>query len=340
MSKIEQKPSFAVCYACDDNYEMFAAISMLSLFENNPDTGSYIVMVLGDNLSKKTQCHFKELAAEHHCEILICNVHERLEWMKNNGCTSKVANSSMAAYSRLFFQEFIPPDVKRVLYIDCDTIVNSDISDLHSFDMKDNVIAALWDVIPVKYNEILGVSKRNHYFNSGVMLIDCKKWINGKYQLKITTHLVEHFGKYMYCDQDVLNIVLDGKAAPLPPEYNFFPHFQQFTPAQTRYLMDADEDWYYTDAQFEKAKNCPRIIHYGYAFTGRPWVKGNLNELTYKWDEYLSKSIYRDYIKKKEPLDKRIIVRVLYKICPRGIFVRFYKMKNFRWMKADMYDKK
>lgn len=341
MNKIKSKPTFAICYACDDNYEMLTAISMLSLLENNPNTANYIILILGDNLSAKTKDHFAEMAKAHNCEIKICNVRDDLDYLKVNGCRSNVANNSLSTYSRLFFEKHVPDEVERLLYIDSDTIVNSDISFLYNFNLNEDVMAAVWDFIPVKYNRILGIDTDNHYVNAGVLLIDVKKWKNGKYQDKIVNHLTQYFGKYCFCDQDIINIVLEGKIAKLPPEYNFFPQFQQFTPAQVRCLIDADETQYYTDAELINAKKCPRIIHYvSGAVCGQPWIKGNSNELSYIWDSWLEKSIYKGYIKKRKKFGKRVITRTLYRVLPRNVFVLLYRIKGFGWMKEDMYEQK
>ena len=82
----------------------------------------------------------------------------------------------MAQYSRLYLADLYPSSVKKVLYLDCDTIVLSSIEEIWNINLGDNIIAALNDAFSSLYRRNIGLRKTDIMFNSGVMLIDLDKW--------------------------------------------------------------------------------------------------------------------------------------------------------------------
>lgn len=66
------------------------------------------------------------------------------------------------AFGRFLIPELVDED--RVLYLDCDLIVNDNLNKLFEIDFGDKMLFAVRD-----YNE-------NNWFNSGVMFINNRKW--------------------------------------------------------------------------------------------------------------------------------------------------------------------
>ena len=110
-------------------------------------------------------------------------------------------------------------DERRVLWLDTDTIVEQDISDLFDIDLGDNYVAMVEEPTRSKYPFV--------YHNAGVMLIDLgvlradgihRKWI----RLVNTEPLTA-------MDQDAVNIICQGEILTLPPEWNDAGHITQRT---------------------------------------------------------------------------------------------------------------
>jgi len=92
-----------------------------------------------------------------------------------------------AAFTRLFIPDYIP-HASRALWLDTDTIVQTDVSILRSFSMKYSLAAALenpiiaefeigyWPQSEANYSRSIGKNASN-LFNSGVLLIDVQKWL-------------------------------------------------------------------------------------------------------------------------------------------------------------------
>lgn len=80
------------------------------------------------------------------------------------------------SYSRLFLGTLLPAEVNRVLYLDCDTLCNSSLHDFYHMDFEGNYAAGVIDCLSDAYYELFGMDKTSRYCNSGMLLINLKKW--------------------------------------------------------------------------------------------------------------------------------------------------------------------
>lgn len=81
------------------------------------------------------------------------------------------------AYFRLKVGEVLDSSISRCVYLDTDTLVLQDIRELFFYDMKDNTIGIAKDIVATRdvvYRHKL--VERKMYGNSGVLLIELKKW--------------------------------------------------------------------------------------------------------------------------------------------------------------------
>lgn len=102
------------------------------------------------------------------------------------------------------------PDEERVLYMDVDTIVDGDISELFSLDMDGFLFGAVRE--PAKSNKIFT------YHNAGVLLMNLEL-------IRKTgrdDEMIDHLNRYPIelMDQDVLNLYCQGRIRTIGPEYN------------------------------------------------------------------------------------------------------------------------
>src|SRR5262249_44225277 len=93
--------------------------------------------------------------------------------------------------SKLFIVELLPPDVHRVLYLDCDIIVRGDVEGLWNYDLYDSVVGAVEDP-NMHYKEKLGLLPGQPYFNAGVLLVDLDRWRAGRVGPRALNFLHSH----------------------------------------------------------------------------------------------------------------------------------------------------
>lgn len=148
------------------------------------------------------------------------------------------------AYLRLFAPFVVPKDVKKLIYFDVDMIVTADVEELWEKDMLGYTMAAVLDVGKIagcKWGGIpnykdLGINADAPYFNSGMMLIDCEKWIAEDVPNKVFKAMSENIAHVNYADQYGLNVVFTGKWLQIDPLWNWFANNYHPNPKCIHYL--------------------------------------------------------------------------------------------------------
>ena len=109
---------------------------------------------------------------------------------------------------RLALHEILPEE-DRVLWLDIDTIVNADITDLFGTELDGCYVAAAEEPIRSKDPFL--------YFNAGVMILDLKKLRDGMADL-----LIRYVNRVdmRFPDQDVINLLCQGRIKPISPYWN------------------------------------------------------------------------------------------------------------------------
>ena len=155
---------------------------------------------------------------------------------------------SYAAFFRYFIADEVIED--RVLYLDSDTIVNAKLDDLFYLDLQGYAIAAVQD---------FDQSGWLTTFNSGVMVIDAKKWRENRLTQSLLELTAQHH-EHVYGDQGILNMHFGDQWLHLDKEYNFMVGLDQFL------HLSGNGEWY----QSNYYGNCePKIIHYTTEFKPR-----------------------------------------------------------------------
>jgi|GEM_PF-774057 len=140
-------------------------------------------------------------------------------------------NGSWATYYRLAVPEAL--EVERFLYVDVDTLCDTDVSLLNSLDMG-NSPAALVPEAPLSgaadryVAEQLGNSSTESYYNAGVILINRQEWLNQGVSDSALEYLQKNPAHFW--DQSALNVVLRGKVVVLDERYNTISNMRKHWP--------------------------------------------------------------------------------------------------------------
>ncbi len=140
----------------------------------------------------------------------------------------QVKHWTSAALGRLHVGDVLPPDVSRTVYLDADTLVLDDLTELLDVDLGGRTIGAVLNEVGGDRSWTLGetavFSHRGAeppgYFNSGVLLIDMDRWrAAGMTERAIA--LYRRYGhQFRTHDQDILNILCSGAWTPIPEKWN------------------------------------------------------------------------------------------------------------------------
>ncbi|MBE6703060.1 MAG: glycosyltransferase family 8 protein [Ruminococcaceae bacterium] len=327
---------FSILYAFDENYAPWAGVSMYSLFENNKDLEDLTIYCVVDNVSKPTLRKLLQQAALFGRKLTFVDATAIIQRIKE--LNIPMYRGSYTTNFRLFFHMFVKKECKRLLYIDCDTLITGSLRPLAELDMGDKVIGVVRDSLSIQYKELLGLKPEDLYFNAGVSLINIPAWNEQKITEKMLDHIQNVQARYCNPDQDLLNLVLQGRAYILPPNYNLQPHHLAFT--DETYFEVYKPAVYYTAAELEDARANPVIFHI-YRYLGDfPWHKGNLHPANALFDQYAKRSLWKDIVKK--PSNGGMIFKmekVLYKMLPRKAFLCVFReitLRKFRRQNAAL----
>ena len=169
---------------------------------------------------------------------------------------------SAAAYYRCFLADLLPEELERVLYLDGDVIVRKPLDAFYDRALKDGYVAAVKDYghITAKDYERLQLPESQGYFNSGVLLLNLPLWRNHEVLAQCTAYFAAHPERIVYDDQDLLNVVLNGKVDFVDPTWNAQDFFYR-----KRFVRDET----LPESTYTALLNDPAVVHF--TRVPKPW---------------------------------------------------------------------
>lgn len=317
MSNYTQVDQLSILYQSSEMFLPFAGVSLYSLLKNNGNVVEEIFLVCG-NISQQQKDKLESLSTEFHVKIRYINSQEIDEFLNNNGVPRY--KDSFAPYYKLFAASYVPDYVKRLLYIDADTVVTGNLDNLRHYNFGNNILAMVYDAIPKKHKAYIGL-QGNKYFNSGVVLFDLKKWRELECQQKILYHIQNVRSAYPVADQDLINVVFENRIDVLENQYNWTTLNEQFTYKNLCKIFQLKSEYYYTEKDVNDSRNNV-VIYHGLGYFGeQTWNVEGTHPFTKIWDDYLRGSPWKEYSKKKT---NRSVINIwqkrLYTILPSIIY--------------------
>lgn len=209
-----------VCYAATGQFIQLALYSAASVFLATARPDHIVIEVfVGAEELRDTAQHAQRLQDEHGWSI---NARAMTRAIPVATETSRIKNA-------LFFRFALPelfPDDEQLIYLDADTIVAGDISRLAEQKPDAAAVSACLDLLaPSRIYDHFNCAVHKQrglcdYFNSGVLLFDCPRWIELQPAWR---QLLDRAGSFLYPDQDVLNLALHDTIGRLTDDWNVPP---------------------------------------------------------------------------------------------------------------------
>ena len=200
-----------VLYSTDQNYCMHLGISLTSLLENNKKFNNIIIYIIEKDIDDKNKSILLDIVNKYNRKIKFISFNKVENRIKIDLTNSK----SKSIYARLFISNLIPESVEKILYLDCDTIVDKSLYELWNLDIEDCYVAGVQDIVPNKYKDMIGMSESDKYINSGVLLINLRLWRKITIEDKFLKFIELHNGEVPHHDQGIINGVCKGKISIL-----------------------------------------------------------------------------------------------------------------------------
>ena len=267
--------------AADDLFAMPATVTLRSSLKTLQEGWAADITVLDGGISKANRRRIVESVREFDCSISFVEVADvRISklWRRAKSCYPK------SAYFRILLPELIGDIHSKTIYLDSDLVVLKSLSELWKIDLAENYLLAASDMYVGSVEERLsgyldfdefGAALRCKYLQSGVLVLDLKKWRNDCMGDQLIDLITKH-PSFNFPDQDALNVLLANKWKEIDPRWNQTPIIFKFS------------DWKespYGESTFYQVKYDPFIIHYA---TGpKPWDPNCAHPLKHVWFEQL-----------------------------------------------------
>lgn len=202
-----------LAFVTDENYVMPTSVAITSLICNKSSDICYKIYILGHLLSQESVDLFLNFSQEN-ITILVLNSNEIFDYKVQGN-----KHVSSAAFLKFKLPELIDED--KVLYLDSDVVIQSDLSSLFYTDLEDYYAGVVLDFRSMHHKLFMNYMdyQFNTYFNSGVMLLNLQKMREDGVVSKILEHKITH--KTHFADQDSFNCILHPKVKYLDMVYNY-----------------------------------------------------------------------------------------------------------------------
>ncbi len=254
------KSEIPIFFSADDNYIPCLSVAIHSLIANSNEENNYRIIILHTGMSLLGKAEVKRMETN--------NV--RISFQNISHITTKLKKALALRlrdyYSEtIYYRMFIPsmfPEYEKAIYLDADIALQDDIANFYNTDLGDNLLAGVPDQVigsvPVftRYaKEALGIAP-NHYFNSGVLLMNLREMRKSRIEEKFLYRLINYNLDTVAPDQDYLNILCKGRVKYLPETWNKMPDYGKVYKTEELHLIHYNmfrKPWHYDDVRYQES---------------------------------------------------------------------------------------
>jgi lipopolysaccharide biosynthesis glycosyltransferase len=242
--------------ATDQNYAQHLGIMIYSLMLNTASPKLFDIYIVDGGILPEDIKRFEQIEAKFGCKLVFLKPDRKyFEKLKVFEIYSE------ATYYRYFLLDTLP--VEKMLFLDCDMVIEGDVTELYNTDQQGNILSAVYEVLcPVKHLEKINLTKS---FNAGMMLIDCKKWQEQQISQKAYQYQIDNEHLLEYPDQDSLNIILKDSWQIVPYRWNAIARL-----GLVKLGIGKADFRFFSKEEIFKEYNNPKIIHYANRLF-KPW---------------------------------------------------------------------
>lgn len=271
LSPVYRKNQTVIALSANNYYVPYVAVLLQSIKIHMDKHKNYDILILHCDITSESQRDIKQIfrwmrnASVRFCDVTSYGLQNRKLFL--------CGHFKLETYYRFLLPEILY-NYEKVLYLDADMIVKSDVSYLFETDIDGYLLAACHDAdtaglyngyFPNKkeyMDNILKIAKPYEYFQAGVILFNLKE-----FRKTFTTEQIISFAESYHwelLDQDVLNFIAQGRYKPIDMSWNVMVDWKRIRISEIISLAPQNlRDEYFA------ARANPRIIHY--AGPEKPW---------------------------------------------------------------------
>jgi len=263
-----------VC-SIDNNYVQHCCVMLLSFFENNKGS-NHSVYLLTEGLAEENKKCIQNLVESYNGSFFYYLIdHKALTLFP----IRVEDHLTIATYYRLLMADILPVYLDKVIYLDCDIVINDSVQELWDTSLDGYALAAVEELgcsLPDVY-ERLGYDEKYGYFNAGVLLVNLAYWR----EFSLTKHFFEYVVgnsiKLKSHDQDVLNALLHDKCLHIPYKWNVEEAFYHYSVIKRLKF----------NSELSFVLRHPNVLHY--TWKPKPWEPSCKHPFRINYFIYLQK---------------------------------------------------
>jgi lipopolysaccharide biosynthesis glycosyltransferase len=246
-----------VVYAFDDRFSVLVGVSIESLLYNNVDVFDRIDLhLLLHEVSEENKAKVLGIIRRYdpNGETVKPHIYEDVDTTALEGLKT-TRDWSIMTWARLLLPCFLPEDMDKVLYLDCDTVIDGSLKLLWDTDIDGYSVAGVLDCVAYAIAErerTLDLLSKP-YINAGVLLVNLEKWRGNRLSEKTILYAQNH-PDLTYVDQDAINELI-GEKKILDIKYNNNGN------RVMRYLRVSRKSRRYVYGQYEKKALLDDVRH-------------------------------------------------------------------------------
>lgn len=326
-----------VFYFSSALYASVAAVSIISLLENNKSMETIHFYIADDGIKEETKEKLADMISKYNADISYIPLPDPSELLD---FPFKDRYQIGHSYPRMCIARLLPKDMDRVLILDSDTIVLDDLSELWNIDMGDNILAGVVDCMNLKaYSRQFALKEGMIYCNAGMFLVDLKKWREQKIEEEIIKTIKEHNGNVFFFEQTLMNYSCRDRILKLPAKYNSYTLFYAFE--YDNLLRWRKPTVFYSQESVKEAVDHPVIVHFtrNFYMKSHPWKEGSEHPLNEVYRKYMMmtpwNTLWKDNRTPKQERRYRLWHRIPQKALCTGADVLYNHIRPLMWWRNE-----
>lgn len=308
-----------VVFSSSNEYSPYLGVALYSLLKHNKDISDLKIYILHNFISNINKNKLNIIVKNYHNVSLIFVKVQNIEKLMDIEINKDLG---IDTYSRLFISTFLPNDIDKVIYFDCDALILGSLKKLWDIDLGNNYCAGVLDLATPPFKKSVGLLPNDNYINGGFLLINLKKWREDNIESNFIDFLKTENGNVLNYDQGIINALFKNRILIVNPSYNFNSIYFEFDFEKIVKMYDLKN--YYSKNVINKAKKNIVFLHFS-GLKGRPWFINNNHPCKKFYFEYALNTPFKNDVGVKGFVSLKIkILNFCMKYIPSFLFINLY----------------
>lgn len=308
------KNNIPIVLLVSDYYVPYASVLITSVLLND-NKFNYDFIICEKNISPENKKKLSSIVNEvANASIRFCNMSAVFQGKKLYIASETYCEE---AYYRLMVP-WVLNQYDKVIVMDCDIVVQGDISRLYFLDIENYCIGAVVDVAYqglLKQNRnddyrycksVMGMKDPYKYVNTGVMLMNANRMRNKFSKEFVLQFACEH--KFRIQEQDIINVLFEDELKHINIEFNYYLPVNHVVETWLKYAPKISIEHY------NVAKKNAVILHW--ASQPKPWMNPQVI-MADEWWKYARNTPFYEII-----LQRMLVSPNVMPILPQYTFIR------------------